>query len=95
MIRSELEYRLPWKRVAAYARPTGVARATIESAAFRSGTPEHRPDRDAAFDVSVATGAPGKRDEIVGAQGNTDSGIDRPIRETYKSQESHARRNSR
>lgn len=79
MIRSVFEYRPPRKQVAAYAGPAGLARARIEPVAFRSGTPEHRLDRDAAFDVSAATGAPDRTDEFPGARGNTDSGIDRPF----------------
>ncbi len=43
------EYRSSSIRVVGYARPGAWARGIIEPVAFRSGTPEHRLDRNAAF----------------------------------------------
>lgn len=64
-------------RVVGYAGPPRVPRAMIETVASRTGNPEHRPNRDAAFCVPAAARTPDKADEIVGAQDNTDSGIGR------------------
>lgn len=72
------EYRARGKRVVGYARPERAARGTIEPVASRSGTPEHRLDRDAAFRCPARREtSPNKGDAHNRSQDNTDPRIGR------------------